>query len=64
MTLQLTPEEFAGRRRRALKVMAGRGPDALLMFKLENMHWLAGYDSFGYCFCSAGCCARTAIWSC
>ena len=50
MTLHFTREEFAERRGRALAAMAGRGLDALLLFKQESMYWLTGYDTFGYCF--------------
>jgi len=50
MALHFTHEEFAERRRRALAAIAARGLDALLLFKQESMHWLTGYDTFGYCF--------------
>ena len=50
MTLHFTAEEYSERRRRALAAMAGRGLDALLLFKQESMYWLTGYDTFGYCF--------------
>ena len=50
MTLHFTQEEFAERRRRALAAMAARRLDGLLLFKQESMHWLTGYDTFGYCF--------------
>jgi hypothetical protein len=36
MTLHFTQEEFAERRGRALAAMAGRGLDALLLFKQER----------------------------
>ena len=50
MATHFEPEEFRDRRRRALAATAGRGLDALLMFKQESMYWLTGYDTFGYCF--------------
>jgi hypothetical protein len=36
MALHFTREEFGERRRRALEAMAGRGLDALLLFKQEK----------------------------
>ncbi|MGH6919928.1 MAG: M24 family metallopeptidase, partial [Geminicoccaceae bacterium] len=50
MALHFEREEFGARRRRVLEAMAGRGIDALLIFRQESMYWLTGYDSFGYCF--------------
>jgi Xaa-Pro dipeptidase len=50
MPLHFSREEFAERQRQALAAIAGRGLDALLMFKQESMYWLTGFDTFGYCF--------------
>jgi Xaa-Pro dipeptidase len=50
VTLHFSREEFGARRTRALRAMAGRGLDALLMFNQASMYWLTGYDTFGYCF--------------
>jgi Xaa-Pro dipeptidase len=50
MALHFPPEEFARRRERACGALAGRGLDGLLMFNQASMHWLTGYDTFGYCF--------------
>jgi Xaa-Pro dipeptidase len=50
MALHFSPDEFARRRERACAALAGRGLDGLLMFNQASMHWLTGYDTFGYCF--------------
>jgi Xaa-Pro dipeptidase len=50
MALHFSREEFELRHTRALKAMAARGLDALLMFNQASMYWLTGYDTFGYCF--------------
>ena len=50
MGLHFEASEFLARKSQALKAMAARGLDGLLMFKQESMYWLTGYDSFGYCF--------------
>lgn len=56
MTAELSPllhfprEEYALRRERALALAAERGMDELLLFRQESMHYLTGYDSFGWAF--------------
>jgi Xaa-Pro dipeptidase len=50
MALHFSPDEFVDRQTKAVAAIAGRGLDALLMFKQESMYWLTGYDTFGYCF--------------
>jgi Xaa-Pro dipeptidase len=50
MPLHFTLDEFALRRERACGALAGRGLDGLLMFNQASLHWLTGYDTFGYCF--------------
>ena len=50
MALHFEPQEFEARRTRVLEEMARRRFDALLMFAPESHYWLAGYDTFGYCF--------------
>ncbi|KIQ08063.1 Xaa-Pro dipeptidase [Rhodococcus sp. MEB064] len=37
--------EFADRRRRLQEAMTGRGIDCLLITRLEDQYWLAGFDS-------------------
>ena len=48
--LHFSREEFAARRARALELAARRGMDELLLFRQESMHYLTGYDTFGYAF--------------
>jgi Xaa-Pro dipeptidase len=50
MAVHFTRSELERRRDAALAAMAGRGLDALLMFRQESMFYLTGYDTFGYCF--------------
>ena len=48
MPIHFSPEEMAGRRKRAAAAIRDAGLDALLCFKQESMYWLTGYDSFGF----------------
>ena len=48
--LHFSREEYAARRARALALAAARGLDELLLFRQESMHYLTGYDSFGWAF--------------
>ena len=48
MPVHFSPEEMAGRRRRAAAAIRDAGLDALLCFKQESMYWLTGYDTFGF----------------
>ena len=41
-------EEFAGRQSRARAAIAEAGFDGLLLFKIEDMYWLSGFDSDGF----------------
>lgn len=41
-------EEFAGRQSRARAAIAEAGYDGLLLFKIEDMYWLSGFDSDGF----------------
>jgi Xaa-Pro dipeptidase len=50
MALHFTPDEFAGRRARAIAAIEREGLDGLLMFRQESMYYLTGYDTFGYVF--------------
>jgi len=50
MALHFTREELAGRRQAAVRALAERGLDGLLMFRQESMYYLTGYDTFGYVF--------------
>ncbi|MFP6743338.1 MAG: aminopeptidase P family N-terminal domain-containing protein, partial [Alphaproteobacteria bacterium] len=40
--------EFADRQTRAREAIAAAGIDGLLIFKIEDMYWLTGYDSLGF----------------
>ena len=48
MPVHFSAEEMQARRARTAAALAGRGLDALLMFKQESMYYLSGYDSFGF----------------
>ncbi len=48
--LPVAEAELADRRARTGAAMAAAGLDALLCFRQESMHWLTGYDTFGYVF--------------
>jgi Xaa-Pro dipeptidase len=48
--LHFSMQEFEARRARLLAAMAAQRLDAMLLFAQESMYWLAGYDSFGFCF--------------
>ncbi len=50
MALHFPPEEFADRKARALREMAARRLDGLLIFRQESMYYLTGYDTFGYVY--------------
>ena len=43
-------EEFAARRLATCAALRAAGLDGLLCFRQESMHWLTGYDTFGYVF--------------
>jgi len=45
--------EFKARQKKATTELARRGLDGLLLFKQESMYYLAGYETFGYCFFQA-----------
>ena len=50
MGLHFTDKEFKLRKLKTLESMKIQNIDALLMFRLESMYWLTGYDTFGYVF--------------
>ena len=45
--------EFKARQKKVTAELARRGLDGLLLFKQESMYYLAGYETFGYCFFQA-----------
>ncbi|NKB77426.1 MAG: M24 family metallopeptidase [Gammaproteobacteria bacterium] len=42
-------EEFESRQNQVRKGLAERNLDGLLVFKIEDMYWLSGFDSDGFC---------------
>jgi Xaa-Pro dipeptidase len=50
MALHFDRTEFDARRDRLMIDMAEKKLDAVLLFAQESMHWLTGYDTFGFCF--------------
>ena len=48
MPVHFSAQEMRTRRERTSSELAGRGLDALLMFKQESMYYLTGYDTFGF----------------
>ena len=42
-------DEYLDRQRRARAELQALGLDALLLFKIEDMYWLCGYESDGFC---------------
>lgn len=47
--IHFTREELAERQQRVRARLVELGLDGLLMFKIEDMYWLSGYDSDGFC---------------
>ncbi|CAN5310335.1 Xaa-Pro peptidase family protein [soil metagenome] len=50
MALHFEKSEYRARIRKAVKALAARDLDGLLMFQQESMYYLTGYDTFGFCF--------------
>lgn len=50
MALHFELKEYRARIAKARKALTDRGLDGLLMFQQESMYYLAGYDTFGFCF--------------
>ncbi len=46
--LHFSRDELSGRQERVRGRMAELGYDGLLLFKMEDMYWLSGYDSEGF----------------
>ncbi|WP_337268948.1 M24 family metallopeptidase [Oryzifoliimicrobium ureilyticus] len=49
MALHFERSEYEHRMTRLTERMREEKLDALLLFAQESMHWLTGYDTFGYC---------------
>lgn len=50
MALHFSEEEFDRRKKSVLAKMEDRKLDAMLIFAQENMYWLTGYDTHGFCY--------------
>ncbi|ESR23187.1 M24 family metallopeptidase [Lutibaculum baratangense] len=50
MALHFDASEFEDRRHRLLHALAEAELDGILLFNQNSMHWLTGYDTFGFCF--------------
>ena len=44
-----TEKEFLQRQKNTRKYLQNLGLDGLLIFKIEDMYWLTGYESDGFC---------------
>ncbi len=51
--LHFSREEYATRQQQTRSRMETLGLDALLLFKIEDMYWLTGYESDGFCIFGA-----------
>jgi len=49
LNIHFSREEFAERQQRVRNSMCEQELDGLLLFKIEDMYWLTGYDSDGFC---------------
>ena len=50
MALHFDDYEYFHRRHRLIDAMEAAELDGMLLFQQESMHWLTGYDTFGFCF--------------
>src|SRR5262244_2469516 len=50
MAVHFPREELELRRQAAMRMLAERDLNGLLMFRQESMYYLTGYDTFGYVF--------------
>ena len=47
--IHFSREEFSHRQKKTRKHLQELGLDGLLLFKIEDMYWLTGYESDGFC---------------
>ena len=47
--IHFSREEFAGRQQQVRNRMEDLSLDGLLLFKIEDMYWLCGFESDGFC---------------
>ena len=48
LNIHFTPEEFASRQKQVRQSLDQQNLDGALLFKIEDMYWLSGYDSDGF----------------
>ncbi len=46
--MHFTPAEFGERQEKTRDALADQGLDGMLLFKIEDMYWLCGFDSDGF----------------
>jgi Xaa-Pro dipeptidase len=46
--MHFSPEEFGERQEKTRDALADQGLDGMLLFKIEDMYWLCGFDSDGF----------------
>ena len=46
--MHFTTAEFGERQERTRDALADQGLDGMLLFKIEDMYWLSGFDSDGF----------------
>ena len=49
LNIHFSRDEFADRQRRVREELDAQNLDGLLLFKIEDIYWLTGYDSDGFC---------------
>lgn len=47
--IHFSREEFAQRQQKVREALAEKGLDGMLLFKIEDMYWLCGLDTDGFC---------------
>ena len=46
--MHFSPAEFSERQEKTRDALADQGLDGMLIFKIEDMYWLCGFDSDGF----------------
>ena len=47
--IHFTKEEFLQRQKKTRQYLQKLSLDGMLLFKIEDMYWLTGYESDGFC---------------
>ena len=47
--IHFTEKEFLQRQNKTRQYLQKLGLDGLILFKIEDMYWLTGYESDGFC---------------